>query len=111
MMRPYKGIYQKHDRFVKNHVFLRGFLRPIASKREFWLANPSETRLLDAQVRENHAFYDVFSRPDRGKPRVLRCFPEFPALKKMRAFEGFKKNTTASQKTILFYVFFPGQSR
>ena len=59
----FRGICEKHDRFAKNHVFLRVFRRPVALKREFWRANPSETRVLDAQARENHAFYDVFSCP------------------------------------------------
>ena len=53
-MRANEGIY---------HVFLRVFPRPVGSKREFWRANPFETRVLHARVRENHAFYDIFSRP------------------------------------------------
>ena len=76
----FRGIYEKHDRFAKNHVFLRVFRRPVALKREFGRANPSETRVLDAQVCENHA---MFSRAQSRKTKPF-CFFLVGAVKKKR---------------------------
>ena len=103
----FRGICEKHDRFAKNHVFLRVFRRPVALKREFWRANPSETRVLDAQVRENHAFYDVFSRPIAENHAFYDVFLSFLRPKRCFLSRDLRKTRPLRKKPCLFTCFSP----